>query len=419
MSLSRRYSLFSAAFLFFVFFSLGFTLDRSVLVGLITGPAGAQDPPLWHVVNPFVHKGIATEHAPGVHDDKVFGVFSEVLVVSRPGRFDRRATMERLRLGLGVPWTYVDAISHDDPLVKAIMDCVRSVRLSSRSSTFQWPLDWMIDGSVLEASKESYQRYHPTDSSCFPSPPNARPLDFSSIYADSVEVPITGAEIADEMSTVPLTCAEGDRVHGVDFRPSLRPHLLLTPAKVACWYSHVAAIQHIATIAGRSDHTDNIPALHHDAYLILEDDVDVEQTIAGRLADVWNMLPSHWDVVYLGHCWSDESSHAAIAGDGKLSSGIAQVHLHPSFYPKCTHAYALNPASAGRVLQYLLHPPFAYSRALDQALAWLVSSNRLRAFSVVPSLVVQLKNSSSDIDGGAGGVGSYWRDHLEHGVLGL
>jgi hypothetical protein len=71
--------------------------------------------------------------------------------------------------------------------------------------------------------------------------------------------------------------------------------------------------------------------------------------------------------------------------------------LHPSLSPKCTHAYALSHAGARRLLLHLQHPPFAFSRAIDQAFAWLVQSGRLKSFSVVPSLVVQRKISKSDI----------------------
>jgi hypothetical protein len=89
--------------------------------------------------------------------------------------------------------------------------------------------------------------------------------------------------------------------------------------------------------------------------------------------------------------------------------------IHPSFAPKCTHAYALSSEGARRLLLHLRYPPFAYSRALDQAFSWLVSSGRLRSFSVVPSLVVQRKIGESDV---MKGNGSGWRDELVRGVFG-
>ena len=108
-----------------------------------------------------------------------------------------------------------------------------------------------------------------------------------------------------------------------------------------------------------------------------------------------------------GHCWSDETQLPALRRGPSAS-------LHPSAAPKCTHAYALSRRGARRALLHLRHPPFAYSRAIDQALAWLVRSGRLRAFSVVPPVVVQRKDSSSDVMPGRG---SEWRQGLENGVL--
>ena len=118
---------------------------------------------------------------------------------------------------------------------------------------------------------------------------------------------------------------------------------------------------------------------------------------------------------FVGHCWSNESYYPAItrSPDGQ------EVDLHPSFAPKCTHAYALNPRSARRLLEHFTFPLFAYSRALDQAMAWLVQSKRINAFSLVPSLIVQHKESSSDISHGSDGMGSGWKERLEHGMLSL
>lgn len=92
--------------------------------------------------------------------------------------------------------------------------------------------------------------------------------------------------------------------------------------------------------------------------------------------------------------------------------------LHPSRAPKCTHAYALSVPGARKLLKYLQYPPFACSRALDQALSWLILDRKIKSFTVVPSLVVQRKVSMSDIDGGSSGLGSSWKETLGNGVLG-
>ncbi|KAF8143308.1 hypothetical protein K438DRAFT_1994029 [Mycena galopus ATCC 62051] len=170
-----------------------------------------------------------------------------------------------------------------------------------------------------------------------------------------------------------------------DFKPPL--------TRIACWHSHLSAIQRASTHA------------RDKAALILEDDVDMEADIKEQLSSIWSLLPSDSDIVFLGHCWSNEPH-------------TSTTLLHPSRGPLCTHAYALSPTSTKRLLLHLMHPPFAYSRAIDHALAWLVRSARLNSFSVVPSVVVQRKVGKSDVMPMAGkGKESGWRDRLVHGVL--
>ncbi|KAF8143296.1 hypothetical protein K438DRAFT_1876361, partial [Mycena galopus ATCC 62051] len=185
-----------------------------------------------------------------------------------------------------------------------------------------------------------------------------------------------------------------------------------TPVRIACWHSHLSAIQRASTHA------------RNKAALILEDDVDMEADIKERLSSIWSLLPSDWDIVFLGHCWSNEAHYpprgyvAEPLHDFDLPSSTSTTLLHPSHGPLCTHAYALSPTGAKRLPLHLMHPPFAYSRAIDHALACLVRSAWLNSFSVVPSVVVQRKVGKSDVMPIPGkGRGSGWRDRLVYGVL--
>lgn len=117
-----------------------------------------------------------------------------------------------------------------------------------------------------------------------------------------------------------------------------------------------------------------------------------------------------------GHCWSNESYHPAWARPYSSNSGRPTT-LHPSFAPKCTHAYAVTRGGARKLLLHLDYPPFAFSRALDQAYSWLILSGRIKSYSVVPSMVVQRKIAFSDIDAGMNGFGSVWKEELENGVF--
>ena len=128
--------------------------------------------------------------------------------------------------------------------------------------------------------------------------------------------------------------------------------------------------------------------------------------------------------------------------------------LHPSFTPKCTHAYAVSRSGAARIIRHLrstaaglfmrssstengtdrtvetetgsqgsahkvrlsMHGlSFAYGRALDQAFVRLIQGRRISAFSIIPSVVVQTKESPSDIT--PGGNGSSWRDVVRDSAL--
>jgi len=118
---------------------------------------------------------------------------------------------------------------------------------------------------------------------------------------------------------------------------------------------------------------------------------------------------------FVGHCWSDETFYPALnAHDNTTSINGSVTYIHPSKGPACTHAYALTRSGARRVLVHLRYSPFAYSRAIDRAIAWLIQSDRIKSFSIVPSIVVQRKIVSSDI---MPGKGSDWKDELVDGVF--
>lgn len=346
--------------------------------------------------------------------------------------------MERLKQALELDWTYVDAVPSGDPSIVDVLERVRRTRIppgelqDDLPQQFAWPDILEIDALVhsLDLAGSDIWAKSPDDTNFFPDssvwPPNKRGLEQSLDDLDGIleaHLPETafGPDIA------PLTCATRNNITGPEFTPSLPPYMILTPAKVACWMSHLEVIRRIAnsvapdTLAsapsGNAVVTSDNP-LSRGVGIVLEDDIDMERDIQARLQDVWTALPSEWDVVFLGHCWSDESYYPALPPSPSATSKKTSTNLHPSFAPKCTHAYALTRAGARRLLLHLRHPPFAYSRAIDQAMSWLIQSGRLRAFSAVPSLIVQRKVAESDIDSGNSGIGSLWREHLENGVLG-
>ncbi|EPS99642.1 hypothetical protein FOMPIDRAFT_1124084 [Fomitopsis schrenkii] len=331
---------------------------------------------------------------------KTLGIADNIYVLSLPRRVDRRRSMERLRQTLGLQWTYVDATDADGDAIHNIHAHIRSRRTSTEEEvvngvsddTFQWPNASIIDTKAL----------------------SGLPLGLAdSDYCVHDPLP----------ALAPLTCASKNYVMGPPFDAGLPGYMLLTPAKIACWYSHLEIIRKVAEGGAGDDMKSGEAANNPQAdavTVVLEDDVDMERDIHARLREVWGLLPGEWDIVFLGHCWSNESYYPALRGKQTtpVNDSGPRANLHPSFAPKCTHAYALTRTGARRLLLYLRHTPFAYSRALDQAISWLILSGKLKAFSVVPSVVVQRKIGHSDIDTSGRGMGSMWRDRLENGVLG-
>ncbi|PCH33188.1 hypothetical protein WOLCODRAFT_93084 [Wolfiporia cocos MD-104 SS10] len=356
----------------------------------------------------------------------LLGVAAEIYVVSLPHRMDRRAKMEQLRKMLSLRWSYIDAVQSHDPVVDGILHQVRNLReddtliitSSDDQKEFVWPVNYAEAPCFSSEPSVSIWKVQTQHQSFLP--------EENSQNARSTYPQISRSGTA--MANLPLTCAKMNHVSGPPYSTSLPAYMLLTPAKVACWFSHLKALRHFAGFAADcaagpqqiANQLSNGEEHSHDVAVILEDDVDMERDIRNRLQDIWGLLPAQWDIVFLGHCWSNESHYPALTSSTSFSTsrrGI-QTTLHPSFTPKCTHAYAITRGGARRLLQHLNYAPFAYSRAFDQALSWLVLSGRIKAFSVVPSVVIQRKVFESDIDSGASGTGSAWKEHLLDGVLG-
>jgi len=352
-------------------------------------------------------------HPPALSNNSL-GVVSKIYVISLPRRTDRRFQMDRLKDALHLGWTYRNAIEANASIVTTILRQVYVLRSQlmphsnlggvhmqngASASVFNWPHD-------MEDTICSQETIQPSGAELWTRPSSHSfsdlmvPAEIADPYAFTYS-PTTQGSIASRPTL--LACTSGNDVFAA-FSPKLPQYRHLTAAKVACWYSHFQTIREIA------DGND-------EAVLVLEDDIDIERDISGRLPVLFNALPSDWDIVYLGHCWSNESQFPSLRNISlRLPSGRTTLsRLHPASSPKCTHAYVLSRIGARRIVAHLRHPPFAYSRAIDQALAWLVQSGRLRAFSVVPPVVVQRKITVSDV---MSGVGSAWRDELYDGVLG-
>ncbi|KAK7468278.1 hypothetical protein VKT23_002788 [Stygiomarasmius scandens] len=367
-----------------------------------------------------------------------------IYVVSLPGRPDRRAEMELLRTYMGMEWNYINATSREEQVVERIIRNVRKLRqdavlksldivmrqqeadkFSPVKLPFQWPSNLDVEYDIPDLDDASYLDDSSPDSAKFYTDNTLD--DFPSLYSQD-----------------PLVVAMKDFLL-TPSHPDVPKWKILTKSRIACWHSHLQVIRRIVASQDSGLRTDldrtfgvedGMKSRNNGISIILEDDIDMEADIRQRLDSVWSLLPIDWDIVFLGHCWSNETHHPAISPFFNITNDLAfspttpqnklphidpKKHsypsLHPSYAPKCTHAYALSPQGARKILAHLTYPPFAYSRAIDQAFAWLVKSKRVKAFSVVPSVIAQRKDGKSDVWLGETG-GSQWRDGLVFGVFG-
>ncbi|KAF8761899.1 hypothetical protein RHS01_01025 [Rhizoctonia solani] len=186
--------------------------------------------------------------------------------------------------------------------------------------------------------------------------------------------------LPDVGSDAPVPAHDGSDLWFIPGRiDPLRPRL--SPIPDRCWYSHYQVLLKIA----RGE--DQVA-------IVLEDDVDMEWDLEKRLRGMWAFLPKDWDIVMLGHCMSSENENPPVRG---------HPHLHPSKHVLCTHAYAVSRSGARKLVRYLRTPLFAFSRPIDHAVQHFNHHKILNIYSVEPAVVIQTKDTVSDIVDGTGG----------------
>lgn len=206
----------------------------------------------------------------------VLGVATQAYVISLPRRDTRRTDMQRLAKMMGTSWNFVDATDMTDSAVSRIFSNVRHTRESALAD--------LDHGSYTQLSDEI-------------DIPFDWPEDIDYLAAGDSHIPSASSDLWPSLSVnsppTPwqMACAEYDFTLS-PYTSSTPNWLVLTPPRVACWQSHVSVIRRIVD-EGRDG-----------PFIILEDDVDMEKDTARRLRDLWPLLPSDWDVVFLGRCTS-------------------------------------------------------------------------------------------------------------------
>ncbi|CAG8855722.1 34803_t:CDS:1, partial [Gigaspora margarita] len=133
----------------------------------------------------------------------------------------------------------------------------------------------------------------------------------------------------------------------------------------------------------------------YESALILEDDVDFELNIDSIITDTFKLLPSNWDLFYLGYCSYEERNGHFV--DGQDNS--ATYKLYRSTLPTCTHGYVVTRAGAQKLVKMLVPMP----KTLDARLAELNRIGDINSYSLVPPAMIQWRsptNPSSVYPGG-------------------
>ncbi|CAG8522927.1 369_t:CDS:1 [Cetraspora pellucida] len=126
----------------------------------------------------------------------------------------------------------------------------------------------------------------------------------------------------------------------------------------------------------------------YESALILEDDVDIELNITSIMTYIHSVLPSDWDLLYIGHCMGWEG-----AFDPPLEETSETFKLYPSKKPYCTHGYAISAAGALKLIKELatLYVP------LDLHLISKIDEGVFKAYSVNPAAIIQTNDNPSDV----------------------
>lgn len=204
---------------------------------------------------PFI-SGLRSEPASD-YDTLTLGVAKKIYVLSLPHRADRRQEMDKLKEALGLRWRYIGALDSKAQVVEKILDTVRAVRATD-DGLFTWPEE-------MPPVNEHINLWSP---------------GFLSL----------SAKFPHDSQADPLVSATQNNSF-LPFGPNLPEYLILTAARIACWYSHLSVIENVAN-------DESLKA--NDTVLVLEDDVDMELDIQARLEHLWTFLPKQWDIVYLG-----------------------------------------------------------------------------------------------------------------------
>jgi GR25 family glycosyltransferase involved in LPS biosynthesis len=364
-----------------------------------------------HAPHPF------SEHSPTL-------TFSRIYILSLPFRTDRRERMTKLMRALGLDFEFVDATSKDAPVIQWIGERAAEIRRRKRELLAE-SLDMLPEevggmgiGSIWLEPSQPLERIVNLDRP----KKNRKKVELPSLADDEyhgtdwvsfLESAPRGYEFQPTYDDFNVTEAMWDPLEENSFRQ-------INEAVIATWYSQTRVWKLMEKNGDESA-------------LILEDDVDLEWDIDRIWPNIWRRLPGEdngkvvpWQVTFLGHCWGRELTSALIPAafsfplklTEKRFLSLEPSYLHPLLHrstePRCLHGYSLSRTGVRHLLRLLSDPWVAYQAAIDTIIPTYIGRDAIAAFSVEPPLIIQSKDTPSDIQQG---VGSPWRGVLADSTM--
>jgi len=322
---------------------------------------------------------------------RTLGIADGIFVISLERRQDRRDLMDAIARALDLNFNYISATDFKTPKgLSTVEKLIERVR---------WQRDRIDD---REAKQEDWPKQSASDREDDGTYIwNAFPFAWSEDVVENAKNPLdkpigwTGADFWDmdppdeeweAAHPLPSLTDEEKRV-GVPMavvKNILHKRQNLTNAAVSCWHSHVKALREIVR-------------RQLNVAIVFEDDIDIEWDVERLLKLQLPFLPDDWDIVYLGHCFSQEYDSPLVPGSALL---------RPTKHTLCTHGYAVSLRGATRLLRYLRSPDYAFSRPIDHAIKDLYQMHDIKSYSIYPPVVVQTKSDVSDI---TGTVETHWK----------
>ncbi|CAG8810152.1 20799_t:CDS:1, partial [Cetraspora pellucida] len=131
----------------------------------------------------------------------------------------------------------------------------------------------------------------------------------------------------------------------------------------------------------------------HGSALILEGDMDIELRITSIMVDIHRILPTDWDIIYLGYCNNYEGkSGEPLPGN---NNNQFAYKLFKSEKPYCTFAYAVSHAGAVKLLEKLGNSIKSPLEPLDVELVNIIQSGEINSYTLVPPIIVKSGKSRS------------------------